>query len=121
MNNLGDNLRTLRLSKKYSQAQVAKKLNKTRATISNYETGQKIPSVQTLIELAELFNTSLDYLVGFDKEDCISLHSLSDSQIQLLHTIIGEFRNPKVNRKERLSQKQLDILNDLITEFQYRL
>lgn len=121
MNDFGERLRALRLSKKYTQAQVAKKLNKTKATISNYENGQKIPSIQTLIELSELFNISLDYLVGLDKEDCISLHSLSDSQTQLLHAIIGEFRNPKVSRKERLSQKQLDILNDLITEFQYRL
>lgn len=119
MNDLGETLRNLRISKKYTQAQVAKKLHKAKSTISNYENGQKLPPLHTLIELAELFNTTLDSLIGSDEKDYISLYGLTDSQIQLLHAIIGELRNPRVGRKECMSPKQLEILNSLITEFQY--
>ncbi len=120
MNNFGERLKALRINKKYTQTQVAKKLNKTKSTISNYENGQKFPSLQTLIELAELFNVSLDYLIGLDKKETISVHGLTDTQIQFLHALVAEFRNTPKPGKKRLSAQQLDLLNDLFIELMTR-
>lgn len=39
MNNIGKNIRTLRIRKKLSQDQLAQVLHVTRQTVSNYETG----------------------------------------------------------------------------------
>lgn len=74
MTDFGERLKLLRTDKKYTQAQVAKKLNKTKAAICNYENGQKFPSLQTLIDIAELFNVSLDYLIGLNQKETISIY-----------------------------------------------
>lgn len=59
-------LRQLRKEAGYSQEQLGKMLNVTKVTISNYETGSRMASVETLIDIANLFKVDLDYLIGTD-------------------------------------------------------
>ncbi|MCI9273850.1 MAG: helix-turn-helix transcriptional regulator [Clostridiales bacterium] len=58
------NIRNLREDTDTSQEVLAKLLNISQATYSRYETGVlDIPS-RSLIQLAEYYSTSIDYLVG---------------------------------------------------------
>lgn len=52
--------------KKYgwTQEQIAKKLQLTRAGYVSYEIARNEPSIKTLIGLAEILNVSLDWLCG---------------------------------------------------------
>ena len=54
----------LRKSKKLTQLEVAKMLEITDATLSNYELGNTEPNIATLKKMAETFQVSVDYLVG---------------------------------------------------------
>ena len=58
------NLKLLRTSKKLTQAEMGKILNITGATYNGYETEKYEPTINTLCQLADYFNVSLDYLVG---------------------------------------------------------
>lgn len=58
------NLKKYRLKCDMTQEEVAKALNKTPQTYSRYETGTSQPDIQTLIEIADLYHISLDYLTG---------------------------------------------------------
>lgn len=58
------NLKTLRLSKKLSQQQLALRLDLSQQTIYKYENKITEPDIATLIKLADYFNTSVDYLIG---------------------------------------------------------
>ena len=49
-----------------SQTEVAKRIGATQAAISYFEQGLKIPSVPVLLNLAKLYNVSMDYLAGND-------------------------------------------------------
>lgn len=49
-----------------SQSEVARRIGATQAAISYFEQGLKIPSVPVLLNLAKLYNVSMDYLVGND-------------------------------------------------------
>jgi len=40
------------------------KLSVSQSTISAYEVGERTPDLETLINIANLFDVSLDYLVG---------------------------------------------------------
>lgn len=60
----GERLRTLRLKQNLSLQQVADALGMQKGTIGNLEHSRKNPSVETLIELADFYDVSLDYLVG---------------------------------------------------------
>lgn len=47
-----------------TQQQLAKRMNLTQCTISQYETGKSFPSIKNLPYLAMALNTSVDYLLG---------------------------------------------------------
>lgn len=46
-----------------TQTQLAKELNITPSALGNYEQGRRLPCIETLVALTEIFDTSLDYLV----------------------------------------------------------
>ena len=58
----------LRKERDMTQADLAKAVNKTRSTISGYETEGKEPDYGLLCDLAKFFSVSVDYLLGV--EDC---------------------------------------------------
>lgn len=68
INGLPERLRKLRLNLKLSQKQVAERLNSSISSISGYETGEKTPSAEQLLALSYLYNCSVDYLLGKQKE-----------------------------------------------------
>lgn len=57
-------IREERLNKGLNQPELAKILNVTKQTISNWENGNRIPDANTLSKLSELFDCSVDYLLG---------------------------------------------------------
>ncbi len=57
-------IRDLREDRDWSQAQVAAMLNMSQTGYSKYETGTNDIPTHILIKLAELYNTSIDYLLG---------------------------------------------------------
>ena len=48
----------------YTQQQIAEILNTTQQQINKYERGMQEIPVRRLIQLADLYNVSLDYLTG---------------------------------------------------------
>lgn len=60
----GDRLRTLRKEAHLTQQDVADTLRIHRTTYTKYETGVVTPDQQGLLDLAKLFEVSVDYLLG---------------------------------------------------------
>ncbi len=58
-------LRELREEKRLYQKEVAKALGISRQAYNRYELGRRNPDNTMLIELATLFNVSIDYLLGY--------------------------------------------------------
>lgn len=88
-------LKELRIKKGINQEELAKIVNTTQRTISNYEKENGTePTLEMLIKLADYFNVSLDYLCGRtwnnnigyipdDKKELVSLIlSLENEQVQ---------------------------------------
>lgn len=60
---MGNNLKTLRKSKGLTQIAMQMQTGIEQALISKYENGERIPPTETLIILADFFNTNIDYLL----------------------------------------------------------
>ncbi len=58
------NLKKLRNQKHISQLQLAKIIGISQQSINKYENHGVEPDIETLIEMAKFFNTSVDYLIG---------------------------------------------------------
>lgn len=54
----------LRLEKGLSQRQIAKMLNISQSTYNNWENSRTEPSIAQLIQIAQLFGVSVDFLIG---------------------------------------------------------
>lgn len=50
--------------KKWTQEYVAKKIGVARVTYTGYENGTKLPPIDTVNKIAELFGVNTDYLMG---------------------------------------------------------
>lgn len=59
-----ERLRYARKLRGYSQEELAKKINSTKSTISNYENEYSSPSNEILKNLADILHTSTDFLLG---------------------------------------------------------
>ena len=64
MSTLGARLQELRKQKGLTQEQLAEKLNITNQSVSKWEKDINAPDITLLVELADLFETSVDYLLG---------------------------------------------------------
>ncbi|MBR4237787.1 helix-turn-helix domain-containing protein [bacterium] len=71
---IGDRIKELRNKKELTQAELADKLGFTSQTVSNWESGIREPDIDSLTQLASLFNVSLDYLL-LGKQETL-LHSM---------------------------------------------
>lgn len=66
-NTLGYNIKANRRKHSLTQEQMARVLYMKRQTLSNYETGKRVPDIYDLIKIADLFDITLDELVGRNK------------------------------------------------------
>ena len=57
-------LRSLRLGHKLTQEELGKKINVTKVSVSGYENGNRVPDMETLQKIAEVFDVQVDYLLG---------------------------------------------------------
>lgn len=63
METLGKRLKELRKKKNYTQQFIADKTSVQRGNISHYEKGSVLPSAETIVALAKLFEVSTDYIL----------------------------------------------------------
>ncbi len=64
-----NNLKLLRESRGLSQQKLAEKFNLSQQSIYKYENQLAEPDLTTLMQFAEFFHTSVDYLIGYTSDD----------------------------------------------------
>ena len=65
-NKLPERLKELRIEKGLTTVQLSNCLNVSDSTISRWENGVRIPSVENLFFIAKFFDVSADYLIGLE-------------------------------------------------------
>jgi transcriptional regulator with XRE-family HTH domain len=106
-------LKELRISKGLSQTDVAREVDISRQAYNNYELGKRQADYETLLKLAELFETSVEYLISdtstnFEQKNIAHtkisrdegqslLSGLSDTEITELLNYLGYLRYKREN------------------------
>ena len=94
---LAENIRKLRVQKHLTQKELGIKLGITTSTVASYESQDRLPSIAVLIKLSSVFNVSIEYLLGVNKNKTIDVSELSDKQVSALNVIVEQFKED--NRK----------------------
>lgn len=66
---ISENLKRLRKIYQYTQEQVAEKINVSRQSIAKWESGESAPDIASCIELAKLYNVTIDNLVSHSEDE----------------------------------------------------
>lgn len=66
---IGLRIRTMRRSRKMTQADLANAINQSQSSITMYETGRREPDFETLEALADIFNVPLSSIVADEASD----------------------------------------------------
>jgi len=66
---IGEKLISLRKKYKYTQVDIANKLSITSSSYGDYERNISRPTFEALITLSNIFNVSIDYLIGNENNE----------------------------------------------------
>ena len=91
MTSIGSKLKTLRKGRGLTQLELAYRMNWSRATISNYECGRRVPHLDELTALCHFFGVSMDYW-GVETEN---------ESFELLSRAKAVFTNQAISKEEK--------------------
>ena len=89
---LGKNIKTLRTALGWSQVDLARKLNITKQTVSNWENDNIQPSIEMLVRLSKIFGVTTDYLLGLETDVQVNVSGLSETAVAHLLLLIDDLR-----------------------------
>ncbi len=90
---IGERIGYLRSREGLSQAGLAKALNATRAAVNAWEMGISNPNMQSLMDLAAYFHVTMDFLLGLDDRELISLASLNPREKEIVVNLVHYFES----------------------------
>lgn len=98
--NFSDKLQILRKNKGLTQEDLADKLNVSRAAVAKWEAGQSYPDIMNLIQLSEMMNVTVDYLVKDQScsvvpavGECTDLDNLIEFRLEAARNTYAGFSN----------------------------
>ena len=112
-NQLGSNIKSLRLSACLTQKDFAQFLGVSVISVQSYESGNKIPRLDKLIKIADFFHINLDNLVRGKK---IEIRKNTEGQLDFVFPT--DYDSDWLDRMIPVTEKMLDAMKEKQKEFQ---
>ena len=77
---IGEKISELRNRQNLTQQGLARSLGVTRSSVNAWEMGISHPSIEKIIDIAEFFHVTTDYLLGLDDSLSVDISALSDKE-----------------------------------------
>ena len=87
---LNQRIRQLRQALSMSQVDLAKRLNVTKQSVSNWENDNIQPSIEMLVKLSAVFSVSTDYLLGLDSSEHLDVSGLPEEVVVHLRLLVED-------------------------------
>ena len=87
------NLQKVREDKGMTQVKLAMEAEVSQQSITYYESGTRVPSLDVAQRLAKVLGCSIDYLIGNDDSMMESYYRLSDKDKDAIHMVIDGLSN----------------------------
>lgn len=94
---VADRIRILREQKGFTQTDLAKHLGITRSSVNAWEQGISVPSTQYIVDLAQLFKVSTDYILCVDSTATVSTAGLTQKTWSLFTALFLIYGKRTVN------------------------
>ena len=98
---VSDRIKFLREAQGLTQSDLAKRIGISRSGVNAWEMGISVPSTQYIVELANIFKVSADYILGVDSSATISIQGLNEDDIMLVQNTIAHLRKKNLTIQEK--------------------
>ena len=88
---IGEKISELRNKQNLSQQALARCLGVSRSCVNAWEMGTSNPSIKKIIDIAEFFHVSTDYLLGINSSLTIDISSLNEKEKTYVYNLIAIF------------------------------
>ncbi len=88
----GERIKELRLSLGINQVEFGRKIGTTKQSVSNWENGNIMPSIDMLVKIATTFSVSTDYLLGLSSQNSLDASGLTPNEIFNLQSLVDSIR-----------------------------
>lgn len=90
---VAERIKMLRVKQHMTQTELSKCLGITRSSVNAWEMGISVPSTQYIVELANIFHVSADFLLGINTSSTISISGLTEEDCAVVSQLIEHLRN----------------------------
>lgn len=133
MTSFSDRLKNLRKKNQLTQQELADKVGTNRVNITKWETGRTEPTLENVVKLAKILDTTTDDLLGrqinfgdtiLNKKYKYDLSVLKESNVQRLYDLkitlalelLDETINPNILKEILMSKNKLDKDEELVLD-----
>ena len=121
MTTFGKKLHSLMKENKITQQELAERLNVRRGSVSNWVTDRRVPDNNTIVELANIFNVTTDYLLGNENiKDDINLKNIRfDNAQDALAFILKQQSLMAFGVPELTDDELIEFANDILEHIEF--
>ena len=122
MTTFGKKLHSLMKDNKITQQELAEKLNVRRGSVSNWVTDRRMPDSDTIVDLANIFNVTTDYLLGNDKNIKDGINSkdlIFDNAQDALKFILKQPNIMAFDIPELTDEEIIEFANDILDYIEF--
>ena len=89
----GDRIKELRNNHTWTQQELGDRLGVSKQSVSNWENGNIMPSIDVLVRMSDLFQTSTDYILNRENDLALDITDLDAEQKAMVQRMVRYFRN----------------------------
>lgn len=82
-----------------TQAELGKRLGVTRSAVNSWEMGLSIPQLKHVIEMAKIFNTTLDGMISSSEQVTVNITELSPKEQQIIFSLVECLKEKNTDSK----------------------
>ena len=88
----GERIRELRQARNITQVELAKMLNVSKQSISNWENENIQPSIDMLVKIASVLSVTCDYILGLDQRQFLEVSGLNAMELSHIQLIVYDIK-----------------------------
>ena len=96
----GEKVKELRTGMGWTQQQLGDRLQVSKQSVSNWENGNIMPSIDLLLKISDLFQVTTDYILDRNNALTLDITDLDTSQKEIVARMVAYFRSTNPVKKD---------------------
>ncbi|MDE7360528.1 MAG: helix-turn-helix domain-containing protein [Oscillospiraceae bacterium] len=110
-------IKQLREKANMTQQELGRRINRDKGIISRYENNYQPVPFETMRTFAAIFNVSMDYLAGMEKQKTLSMQGMTEEQMEILFQLAEMFTLKNFRKESAMTLEQYELIKRIMDVF----